>query len=70
MTKNMGSIDRGVRVAAAVLVAVLFAAGVIGGTTAIVLGIIAVVFVLTGAVGTCPLYLPFGFSTRRRVAKR
>ena len=64
MKKNMGSVDRAVRVVAALVVLVLYLAGQISGTAAIVLGIVAVVFVLTSAVGSCPLYLPFGLSTR------
>jgi K+-transporting ATPase A subunit len=64
MTKNMGSIDRALRFGAAVLIAVLYFTGVISGTVALILGIIAVVFILTSFVGTCPAYLPFGLSTR------
>ena len=66
MKKNMGSIDRGFRAALAVLVAVLYFTGVINGTVAIVLGVLALVFLATSFVGTCPLYLPFGLSTLRR----
>ena len=33
-----------------------------------ILGILAVVFVLTSLVGTCPLYLPFDLSTRGQEA--
>ena len=64
MTKNMGSIDRGIRFGAAVLIAVLYFTGVISGTVALILGIVAVIFILTSFVGTCPAYLPFGLSTR------
>ena len=64
MTKNMGSIDRALRFGVAVLIAVLYFTGVISGTVALILGIIAVVFILTSFVGTCPAYLPFGLSTR------
>ena len=64
MKKNMGSVDRVVRVVAALVVLALYLSGQITGTAAIILGIIAVVFVLTSAVGSCPLYLPFGLSTR------
>lgn len=64
MTKNMGTIDRALRFGAAVLIAVLYFTGVISGTVALVLGLIAVVFLLTSFVGTCPAYLPFGLSTR------
>ena len=68
MKKNMGTIDRIVRVALAAVVAVLFFTGQITGTAAIILGILAVVFVLTSILGFCPLYLPFGISTRRKKA--
>ncbi|MBS1795392.1 MAG: DUF2892 domain-containing protein [Acidobacteria bacterium] len=66
MKVNMGSIDRAIRVIFAVLVAVLYFTGQIGGTVAIVLGILAAVFVLTSLIGFCPLYLPLGISTRKK----
>lgn len=66
MKKNMGTIDRGIRVAAAIVVGVLYFAGVISGTVAIILGVLAGVFILTSLVGSCPLYLPFGLSTKKR----
>lgn len=66
MTQNMGSLDRVLRTIAALVVGVLYATGTIGGTTALVLGLIAVAFLLTSFVGTCPLYLPIGLSTRRK----
>ena len=64
MTLNMSRTDRLVRLAAAaVLVAlVLF---VTNGVLDWVLGLAALVLVATSFVGTCPAYLPFGFSTRR-----
>jgi hypothetical protein len=65
MTKNMGTADRVIRISLAVVVAVLYFTGKIGGTLAVVLGIIAVVFVVTSFVGWCPAYLPFGLSTRK-----
>ena len=64
MKKNMGTIDRGIRIVIALTVGVLYFMGQISGTAAIILGVLAVVFVLTSLVGTCPLYLPFGLSTR------
>ena len=63
MKKNMGTADRGIRIALAALVAVLYFTGVISGTTAIVLGVIAAVFLLTSLVGVCPAYMPLGIST-------
>lgn len=65
MKKNMAQLDRIIRIAIAVLVAVLYFANVISGTWAIVLGVLALVFLLTGLVGTCPLYLALGISTRK-----
>lgn len=65
MKKNMGKIDRIFRIAIATLVGVLFFKGVITGWLAIVLGIVAIAFLLTGLVSTCPIYLPFGLSTRK-----
>ncbi|MBD3414364.1 MAG: DUF2892 domain-containing protein, partial [Candidatus Aminicenantes bacterium] len=38
----------------------------ISGTAAIVLGIVAVIFLLTSLVGLCPLYLPFKISTKKK----
>lgn len=66
MKKNMGTVDRVLRIAVAVLVLALYLTHVISGTTAIVLGVIAVVFALTSFIGVCPAYLPFGLSTLKR----
>ena len=65
MTSNMGKADRVVRLVIAAAVAVLYFTGTISGTLAIVLGIIAIAFVVTSLVGWCPTYWPFGLSTRR-----
>jgi uncharacterized membrane protein len=68
MKKNMGNVDRTLRVLFAVAVAVLYFTNVLSGTVATILGLVAVVFLLTAAVGTCPLYLPFKFSTKKTTA--
>ena len=65
MKKNMGTIDRVVRTLIAVVVAILYFTDQITGTAAIILGIIAIVFLLTSLVGSCPAYLPFGLSTTK-----
>jgi len=64
MKKNMGLIDRLVRIVLALAVAVLYFTNVISGTLAVILGILALIFVVTSLLGFCPLYLPFGWSTR------
>ena len=61
----MGTIDRVIRTVIAVVIAVLYFTGQISGTVAIVLGIVAVAFLLTSLVGSCPIYNPFGISTRK-----
>ena len=63
MMKNMGTADRTIRVLLALVVAVLYFTNVISGTTAIVLGIIGLVLLLTSLFSFCPLYLPFKIST-------
>lgn len=59
----MGSADRIIRIIIALVVAILYFMEVISGTVAIVLAVLAIVFVLTSLVSTCPLYMPFGLST-------
>ncbi len=65
MKQNMGSYDRIIRMFAALLIGGLYFGGVLSGTTAIVLGLLAVILLSTGTFGFCPLYRPFGFSTRK-----
>ena len=66
MHKNMGTIDRTIRILLAVAVALLWWSGQISGTLAIVLGVFAGVFVLKSMVSFCPLYAPLGLSTCKR----
>ena len=63
MKKNMGSVDKVIRILVAVVIAILFFTHVIEGTLGIVLMVLAGVFVLVSLIGFCPLYLPFGLNT-------
>jgi len=65
MMKNMGTPDRVIRTLVAVVIAILYFTNVIGGILALVLGIVAVVFLVTSIVGWCPAYIPFKISTRK-----
>ena len=65
MKKNMGTVDRVIRAVIAVIIAILYATGQISGLAAIILGIIAVAFLVTSFLSWCPGYLPFGISTRK-----
>ena len=69
MKQNLGILDRIVRVGLVALVAVLYFTHQLSPVAAIILGVLAVVFLLTSVVGVCPLYLPFGLSTKRRAAQ-
>lgn len=67
MKNNMGSIDKIIRIAIAVLIAILYFTNTISGTLAIVLGVFAVIFILTSFISFCPLYSLFGISTRKKI---
>lgn len=64
MEKNMGRTDTRMRIIAALIIVLLYFFELLSGTMAIVLLTLAVVFLLTGAFGYCPIYALFGFSTR------
>ncbi len=64
MKQNMGKSDKLIRIIAALVIAILYFANVISGTVAIILGLFALIFLLTSLVGFCPLYAPFKFSTK------
>ena len=66
MKKNMGTIDKVIRILVAVVVVALYFTNVISGTLGIILLALAAVFVLTSLFSFCPLYLPFGLSSRTK----
>lgn len=66
MKPNMGKADKVVRILVAIAITGLYFANLISGTVAIVLLVLAGVFVLTSFMSFCPLYLPFGISTRKK----
>jgi hypothetical protein len=61
--KNMGMIDRFIRILLAVVVVVLYMNNSITGVAAIILGIVACIFIATSLIGFCPLYFPLKIST-------
>lgn len=65
----MGTIDRAIRVLIAVVIVALYYGNIISGAVAIVLLAFAGVFLLTSLISFCPLYKPFGISTRNRETK-
>jgi len=65
MKKNMGTVDKVIRVLVAVIILILYFTHVISGTLAVILLILAGVFVVTSLLSFCPLYWLFGLSTRK-----
>ncbi len=65
MKPNMGNVDKAIRILVAVIIGALYFTEQLSGTTAIILLILAGVFILTSFMSFCPLYLPFGISTRK-----
>ena len=67
LIKNMGSVDRALRVfvIAPVAIVAAFALGA-SSIVAIVLFLVAGVALVTGAIGSCPSYVPFGIDTHGR----
>lgn len=68
MKKNMGYVDRFIRIILAGFIVFLSTTGKIHGTLNLVLVILAIIFLLTSLVGVCPLYLPFKISTNKKKA--
>ncbi len=66
MKKNMGTIDKVIRIALAVLFVVLFLTHVVSGTLGYILLALAAIFVITSLIGFCPLYLPFKINTGKK----
>jgi hypothetical protein len=58
MNKNVGGVDRILRVVVGLLLIALAATGTVGAW-----GYVGIVPIVTAAIGWCPAYLPFGFSS-------
>ena len=67
MKKNVGTTDKVIRILAAVAVIILYFTNVISGTLAIILLAVSSLLILTSFISFCPVYWPFGISTRTRM---
>jgi hypothetical protein len=65
MKNNMSSMDRVIRTVIAVIFGILIFAKLITGTLAIILGVVAVIFLVTALIGFCPLYSLLKLSTKK-----
>jgi hypothetical protein len=66
MKKNMGTVDKVIRILVAVVVVTLYSTKVISGTLGIILLALSAIFVVTSILSLCPLYLPLGLSTKKK----
>jgi len=66
MKKNMGNTDKTIRIILAILFSILYFTNTISGTVGIILLILGGVFLFTGLINFCPLYLPFGINTCKK----
>jgi len=69
MKKNVGSADKIIRILLAVLLAVLIFTNAVSGWLAGVLGILAVVFLITALLNFCPIWFALKVSTIKKAAK-
>ena len=66
MTPNMSKIDGRIRLGLAAIIIGLYFMEVISGTLAIVLGVVALIFIATSFINFCPLYGIFGIRTNKK----
>ena len=66
MKSNMGIMDKSIRIIAAIVIAILYFTHVISGTVTVILLILAGIFIITSFLNYCPMYYPFGISTRKK----
>jgi hypothetical protein len=66
MKKNMGKLDRALRVIVAIVFGVLYFTGKVEGAMGMTMLALGVVFLLTSLVSFCPLYVPLGMNTTEK----
>ena len=66
MRQNLGGLDKVVRFVIAVVIGVLYFTNMISGTVALVALVFAVVLIGTALIGTCPIYLALGLSSKAK----
>lgn len=65
MTKNMGTVDKTIRIGVALIILALYFMGKLPGAWAIALLVVALIFVATSFMSFCPMYLPLKISTNK-----
>ncbi len=65
MKKNMGIIDRLIRIVVVAVIGVLYFTGKIDGTLGTIILVVGCVMLLTSVLGVCPMYNPLGIKTNK-----
>ena len=63
MKKNMGNLDKGIRLVIVITIALLYFNNIIEGSLGLVLLALAVISLITTFIGFCPLYTLLGINT-------
>jgi len=66
MKKNMGAADKGIRIVLGIAIALLYYFNIISGTVALVLMVLALIFLITSLINFCPLYTIFKINTCKK----
>jgi hypothetical protein len=66
MKKNLGTVDKIIRVLLAVIIGILYFTGVVTSTLGVILMVLSIIFLLTSLVSICPIYLALGLSTAKK----
>jgi len=70
MKKNMGALDKIIRVVVAIVIVILFATHVVTHVWAIILLVIAGILLITSIIGFCPLYQILMINTCKKEPKK
>ncbi len=70
MKKNIGSIDKIIRVFVALVLGALYFTGTVSGIAGIIFLLVAGVFLITSVASWCPIYSSFGLSTFKSKAQK
>ena len=66
MKKNVGNIDKVIRIILAVVIVILALTHVISGILAVIMLILAGIFVLTTMISFCPIWWALGIGTAKK----
>lgn len=66
MEKNLGALDKALRITLSIITGALYYIGILDGTLGFILMVIAITCLFTTFVSFCPLYFLFDIQTRNK----